>query len=256
MPADASAYAALGLDPGADWAAIERAYKRLIKRHHPDRAGGNTGRAAEITRAYRELRAAHSARDELVFDDEWERAGGAGNVWIRAAIAAAIAVVCLVVATGPVAALIDRLSATAAPARVQVDEPLADDPMDGPLVEAAVDAAVADASRIARGSDEISLAARSRDCHRDLRMRPSLERFDRCSAFDDAVVELQDRDPLRDQGPFSELAVTGRQMSAATLLSNDYLAIDGRLDRIRLRVELALAPAEPPLPEVNAALAD
>ena len=87
-------------------------------------------------------------------------------------------------------------------------------------------------------------------------MQPSLERFDRCSAFDDAVVELQDRDPLRDQGPFSELAVTGRQMSAATLLSNDYLAIDGRLDRIRLRVELALVPAEPPLPEVNAAIAN
>ena len=70
--------------------------------------------------------------------------------------------------------------------------------------------------------------------------------LDRCAAFDDAVVQLQDRDPLRDQGPFSELAVTGRQWSAASTLSNDYLAIDGRLDRIRLRVELALAPPEPP----------
>ena len=256
MPADASAYAALGLEPGADWAAIERAYKRLIKRHHPDRAGGNTGRAAEITRAYRELRAAYGSKDELVFDDEWDGAAGAGNGWARAAVAAAIAVLCLVVLAGPVAALIDRLSASAAPPQVQVDEPLRDDPMDGPLIDTAVDSAVADASRIARASDEIALAAHSRDCHRQLRMQPSLERFDRCSAFDDAVVELQDRDPLRDQGPFSELAVTGRQMSAATLLSNDYLAIDGRLDRIRLRVELALAPAEPPLPEVNAAIAN
>ena len=34
-----------------------------------------------------------------------------------------------------------------------------------------------------------------------------------------------------------------RQWSAASALSNDYLAIDGRLDRIRLQVELALAPA-------------
>ena len=49
-------------------------------------------------------------------------------------------------------------------------------------------------------------------------------------------------DPLRDRGPFSELAVTGRQISAATMFSDDYLAIDGRLDRIRLRVELALPP--------------
>jgi hypothetical protein len=48
---------------------------------------------------------------------------------------------------------------------------------------------------------------------------------------------------LRDQGPFGELAVTGRLWSGATALSNDYVAIDGRLDRIRLRVELALAPA-------------
>jgi len=61
------------------------------------------------------------------------------------------------------------------------------------------------------------------------------------------VVVLQDRDPLRDQGPFSELAVTGRQWSGAQTLSNDNLAIDGRLDRIRLRVELVLAPAMPPV---------
>jgi hypothetical protein len=35
-------------------------------------------------------------------------------------------------------------------------------------------------------------------------------------------------------------------MTAGTLLSNDYLAIDGRLDRVRLKVELALAPPVPP----------
>jgi hypothetical protein len=75
-----------------------------------------------------------------------------------------------------------------------------------------------------------------------------MEQLDRCAAFDDAVVELQNRDPLRDQGPFSELAVTGRQMNAAAMLSNDYVAIDGRLDRIRLRVELVIAPALPTTP--------
>jgi hypothetical protein len=52
---------------------------------------------------------------------------------------------------------------------------------------------------------------------------------------------------LRDQGPFAELAVTGREWSAASALSNDYLAIDSRLDQIRLRVELALAPEIPPV---------
>jgi hypothetical protein len=59
-------------------------------------------------------------------------------------------------------------------------------------------------------------------------------------------VQLQDRDPLRDQGPFGELAVTGRLWSGATAMSDDYVAIDGRLDRIRLQVEIALAPAPPP----------
>jgi hypothetical protein len=43
--------------------------------------------------------------------------------------------------------------------------------------------------------------------------------------------------------------VTGRQWSAAQALSDDNLAIDGRLDRIRLKVELALAP--PPAPEAG-----
>ena len=56
MAGRASAFAALGLQPGADAAAIEQAYKRLIKQHHPDREGGDSSRAAEINRAYRELR--------------------------------------------------------------------------------------------------------------------------------------------------------------------------------------------------------
>jgi len=71
------------------------------------------------------------------------------------------------------------------------------------------------------------------------------------------VVQLQDRDPLRDRGPFSELAVIGRSMRGATLLSNDYLAIDSRLKLIRLRVELALAPPPPtPLPASSADATD
>ena len=61
------------------------------------------------------------------------------------------------------------------------------------------------------------------------------------------MIGLQDRDPLRDQGPFAPLAVTGRQWSAATTLSDDYLAIDGRLDQIRLRVEMELAAQLPPI---------
>jgi hypothetical protein len=88
----------------------------------------------------------------------------------------------------------------------------------------------------------MALASTSRDCHHLLRSAPSVLQLDRCAAFDDAVVQLEDRDPLRDQGPFSELAVTGRIWAGATALSDDSLAIDGRLDRIRLRVEEVIAP--------------
>ena len=66
MAAEGSAHATLGVDPGADWDAVESAYKRLIKQHHPDRAGGDARRAAEINRAYRELRDLRGIKDALL----------------------------------------------------------------------------------------------------------------------------------------------------------------------------------------------
>ena len=242
MAGQGSAYAALGLGPDADSAAVDRAYRRLIKLHHPDRAGGDAGRAAEINRAYRELRGP-AAKDALEFNEEQavERARP-GTRWIGAALILAAAVAVLAIVAGlPKPRL--PLGEVAATANLG-------DPMDQPLAVVAVDRAVGEAVRLSRSRDEMALASASRDCHHRLRVAPSLAQLDRCAAFDDAVVQLQDRDPLRDQGPFSELAVTGRQWSGAQALSNDYLAIDSRLDRIRVRVELALAPAPVP-PEIN-----
>ena len=117
--------------------------------------------------------------------------------------------------------------------------------MGQPIHNAEVSEGIRDALRIARKYDDAALLSASRDCHRLLRLKPSVARLDRCAAFDDAVVELQNRDPMWDGGPFGGPAVTRRQWSAASTLSNDYLAVDGRLDRIRLQVELALAPPEP-----------
>ena len=239
MGGDASAYAALGLEPGADSAAVERAYKRLIKQHHPDRDGGDARRAAEINRAYRELRAPSikNALELHEHPDERRRRSG----WSLVALLLAGAVATLLFVMGPAQQWWPAdsprapIGETAAAARV--------DAMDQPLNRSAIDNAVHDALQTARTRDEMALAAASQACHHRLRTRPSLVELDRCAAFDDAVVQLQDRDPLRDRGPFSELAVTGRQWSAASALSNDYLAIDSRLDRIRIRVETALAPA-------------
>jgi len=244
MAGDRSAYAALGLEPGANAAAIERAYKNLIKRYHPDREGGDAGRAAEITKAYRELRGP-GAREALELNDFELPAKRRRFDWVGAGLTAIAAVLIFIIVTGPLGRL------TAVP-RLPLDRIAAakgSDPMNQPVAAIAVDRGVRDALRLSRTSDEAALAATSRDCHHQLRVEPSLAQLDRCAAFDDAVVVLQDRDPLRDQGPFSELAVTGRQWGGAQSLSNDNLAIDSRLDRIRLRVELALAPAPQPLPQ-------
>jgi hypothetical protein len=247
MAEDASAYAALGLERDADSAAIEQAYKRLIKEHHPDREGGNATRAAEINRAYRELRAERNLKDPLELNDEWAKPPSGGRTWTALALMLAGGTVALLLIRGPYGSSAEVLRSPAAPGAVVRDARAASgDPMEQPLHLAAIREAAQRARFLARTRDEMALAGASRDCHHALRNDPSLLQLDRCAAFDDAVVQLQDRDPLRDQGPFSELAVTGRLWSGATGLSEDYVEIDGRLDRIRLQVELALAPAPQP----------
>ena len=248
MAHDESAYSALGLEPGADTTAIERAYKRLIKQHHPDRPGGDSDRAAEINWAYRELRSPPMPRDTLVLvdDDPLEESGGG---WIRAALVLLLALAALLAITGPGAAYMRQLAQPLVPTLANgqaAPTAISRDTMDQPLHVAAVTGAVGEAVRFLGKHDALALLSASRDCHRTLRSDPSVTQLDRCSAFDDAVVQLQNRDPMWDQGPFSQIAVTSRQWSAASALSNDYLAIDSRLDRIRIQVELALAPMEPP----------
>lgn len=245
MGDDGSAYAALGLEPDADSAAIERAYKRLIKEHHPDREGGDARRAAELNRAYRELRGTRSLKDPLELNEELEEGGTAGRSWPAFLVLAAAAIAAMLLVAGPFGPSADTLT-PAQHRMVGTKLPLGADPMDQPLHIAAIRAAAKRAQFLSQTRDEMALAGASRDCHHELRSDPSLLQLDRCVAFDDAVVQLQDRDPLRDQGPFGELAVTGRLWSGATALSEDYVAIDSRLDRIRLQVELALAPAPPP----------
>jgi len=243
MAGDVSAYAALGLAPGADSAAIEQAYKRLIKEHHPDREGGDARRAAEINRAYRELRAEKKLKDPLELNGDWGFPRHEGRAWLTLALFVALAVGVVLLATGPLSTLAQTHGHSARTVIRTGASPA--DPMDQPLNLRAIDAAARQALHLARTRDEMALASASRDCHHLLRSEPTVLQLDRCAAFDDAVVQLEDRDPLRDQGPFSELAVTGRIWAGATALSNDSVAIDSRLDRIRLRVEEALAPAIP-----------
>lgn len=243
MAGDGSAYAALGLEPDADSAEIEQAYKRLIKQHHPDRNGGDPVRAAEINRAYRELRDDRQLKAPIDFHDDWHLEQRPGRARIFGALLLGGVVLVLLLSQSDLTPMArrQRVSGALSAAARSGHSTSVVEPMDQPLHLAEIDASARDALRISRSRDEMALASASSDCHRSLRSNPSMLQLDRCAAFDDAVVQLEDRDPLRDQGPFSELSVTGRLWSGATELSNDAVAIDGRLDRIRMRAELALA---------------
>jgi hypothetical protein len=55
-PADAAAYAALDLAPGAPWASVHAAWRGIVKRHHPDTNGsGDARRLQEANAAYSHL---------------------------------------------------------------------------------------------------------------------------------------------------------------------------------------------------------
>lgn len=250
MAGRASAFAVLGLEPGADAASVEQAYKRLIKQHHPDREGGDADRAAEIIRAYRELRGGKSHFDPLEFNEDL-RGGRKRARWPLAALVAGAVVGSLLLIAGPSAPLTTSLWAAKAQLAKHRAEKVISDPMNERLHVRIIDGAVRDAVRIFRSKDEMALAAASQQCQQHFRNNPGTQILDRCAAFDDAVVGLENRDPLGDTGPFAALAVTRRQWSAASALSDDDLAIDERLDQIRLRVELALAPTDSTSPVRN-----
>ncbi|WP_310467073.1 J domain-containing protein [Sphingomonas sp.] len=261
MSADRSAFVILGLEPGAEPAAIEAAYKKLIKRFHPDRKGGSAKRAAEINRAYSELRNRPAPELERDRGDELSQAIYERDAAIRASRRAKprprswwpVLLVALAVA-----ALVDRRTVADLTAAVSdrmgrvLDQPdfgrgggaqaTAAADLDAPVDASIIAAAVISAQQLVAAGDRDALAERSRRCHFQMREQPSLERLDRCAAFEDAVAMLQGSDLVRDDGHFRASAVTARQMNAARLLSDDYLAIEARLDQIRGRVWLMLSP--------------
>ena len=190
MAGHASAYAVQGREPGADSAEIEQAYQRLIKQHHPDREGGDGRRAADINRAYRELRTVRDLKDPLEFNFDLPAPRALVPRWLLLALL-------LVVLTAGVLWSQSALYLPAQPRPALASSHAAnghsrghtaDDPIEKPLNAAAINSAALEALRISRTRDEIALANTSRDCHHLLRSTPSLLQLDRCAAFDDAVV--------------------------------------------------------------------
>lgn len=244
-------YAVLGLRPGAGRAQVEEAYRRLIKLHHPDRMGGDGGRAAEINRAYTQIRRGlpeppPQRRSVPVpirpADRRVERRTALAATGLLLAAGAALVAMNLPRGTqidldtlslpwdGPVRGPAGLVSALAP---VDFDEPLHAD---------LVDRSIADAMKLYEAGDRSATLDFSRSCHNQLRDQPSLAWFDSCAAFDEAMALLESGNALAEGGPFSSSAVVARHIAAARLLTRDILAADSRLQAVRSRVEMAVIP--------------
>jgi hypothetical protein len=252
MSGDESAYSVLGLRPGASRADIDLAYRRLIKRFHPDRTGGDGTQAAEINRAYTQLRgklpaAAPPRRPPVpVYRPRPPRA--------RRRVGWLLGCAVVVVAIGTLAGEVPRrgphaiyagtlpwgLTDNGSSNTVAV-VPLTN--FDEPIQDEVVDRAVADAVKFHSGKDLSASLAYSRACHDRLRQERTLAWFDACAAFDEATVTINDDTVADDSGPFTASAVIARQMASARMLTDDMLEADSRLHDIRSRVEFQLLPA-------------
>ncbi|HET9811874.1 MAG TPA: J domain-containing protein [Sphingomicrobium sp.] len=239
-------YGVLGLRPGARRVEVDQAYRRLIKQYHPDRTGGDGGRAAEINRAYTLIRQDMPAgrRGVPMPIPPGRRPSSRRWGW---AMACAVAVAGAVAFAGSDSS---RRASNGVPALIlpsteaegaTVSMPLSD--FDEPLQTAMIDRSIADAVKFHSIGDPRAAVEFTRACHNALRDKPSLAWFDSCAAFDEATVALDNDDPLAASGPFSPPAVMGRHMAAARLLSDDMLAAESRLHQIRARVEWAMVPA-------------
>lgn len=249
-PDFAYAYAVLGLRPGAGRAEVDQAYRRLIKLHHPDRAGGDGGRAADINRAYTFLRTHGLAAGPQA---RWvptevrpppRRPSSRRSSW---------AFICVVL-LGVIGAYVALNARGTGRHAVEIRWPDTDPPpvsggmsplasFEEPLHDPVIDSAVAEAMTFYSAKDSAGAAIYSRDCQNNLRREPNLAWFDACAAFDEATLTLAGGDPDVQSGAFSDSEVMAREMSAARVLSDDILGADSRLHQIRSKVEMRLLPA-------------
>lgn len=249
MAAEPSAFAALGLAPGASQSQVDDAYRRLMKAHHPDRNGGDGRRAAEITHAYSLLRRDFADRRRrravpVPVTARKRRTARNRSGWLVVLIAGA--------AAAGIAARDDRGGSRGSPTRLY--DPVAADNgrlvaavpalgnFDEPLHDKVIDAAIRDALHFRTEGGMDAAVAYSRDCHSRIQRSPNLVLFDACAAFDESMIALGADSPPMEAGPFSGRAIIAREMAAARAVSDDMLGADSRLHQIRSRVEFALLP--------------
>lgn len=262
MRRDESAYAVLGLRPGAPREDIDAAYRRLMKQHHPDRPGGDAVRAAEINRAYSELRKfsleaaqqhqQHQQQPRTKPNVKWRPPVPPPPAPPRRRSRAPLLALLLVGIAGLVVqggwamrgswSDLEIGSATPFAERERRSDPRSLAALHTPVDRSLVDQAVADAVKFHASGDRELVDGFSQICFAKLREEPSVSRFDTCAAYDETIAILRGGSGDFDSGPFGATALTARQFAAARLLSDDYIATDSRLQQIRTRVEMNLLP--------------
>jgi hypothetical protein len=249
------AFAVLGLRPGAGRDEIDQAYRRLIKQYHPDYAGGDANKAAEINRAYTDLRARPRAavraapRPAPVPREMYARPQSSWRTPLVVAAAAAAFAMVAASATmsqnDPWADVFTTDDAGGASDSRGDREALRAGGFDEPLAAQIIQSSVGNARRLKETNDPALAAEFSRECLSRLSSNPSVPLFDSCAAYDEAIALLSTGDPAFESGPFNPLAVTARQVGAARMLSADDFEAESRLQQIRSQVHMALLPAIP-----------
>jgi hypothetical protein len=242
-----SAFAALGLRPGAGRAEVDAAYRRLIKLHHPDRSGGDGSRAAEINRAYTALRrsgraAGPQARPMPAIVRPVARRGrsGGGKWLFGILLVAAIGGFATLQASGRFSRPV-QFPLSEDPANAEAGAALPLQSFDEPLNSAVIDSAIAQAVRFHSSGDPSAAEIYSRDCQNSLRQEHNLVWFDACAAFDEATLALDSGDSQEDRAN-QDSVIAARELSGAQLLSDDSLGADLRLHEIRSQVEMQIVP--------------
>ncbi len=265
MPAPTTAYAELGLSPDADRGAVDRAYRALMKLHHPDR-GGDPTLAAAINRAYAEITRPAPPGSAIPAPDiataMYERrivTRRAAPVKRPGARRGRRQVLLLLLAILAAAIWIERDPLTDAlwnfrwryfPS-LMIDgsqegsnsrgvEP--SDTDDAPIRSATITRSVEAARAVLADGGLDAAGDASGRCYHGLMDRPSFAALDGCLAFDDAIVLLAGSAATQRRG-FGAVAVTARQLAAGRAMGGDYSAIEDRLDRVRLLALKAIAPA-------------
>jgi hypothetical protein len=246
-----SPFAVLGVSPGASREAIENAYRRLIKLHHPDRPGGDPVRAAEINHAFATLRGGEGLAGPVQVEGPAMPLPVRRRGW-RTAVAIGAVTGALLLAPVKLPRPPSDWSAwteatfpplPGAQTPVAAARPLAMPHDDIDLLpglgsgpdEAAVEAGASEALQRARRGDAVGAERFSRGCHWDLRRFPSLALLDHCVAFDSAGAMLR---VAGDQ--FSSSEIDKRASDAVNAVYGDVVVGQARVAAVRRATRNAL----------------